>query len=86
MEAASICVADPAVLRVRALEVGGGVAVSGMRVSFQDCEAPRRQSLNLALSKENKRLVALTGSARSRLREEEGAIVAASNKFADLTF
>ena len=86
MDAASICFADPDVLRVCALEVGGGLAVSGMRVSSQDCEAPRRQLLNLTLSKENKRLVALTGSARSRLREEEGAIVAASNKFADLTF
>ena len=86
MEAASICFADPAVFGVRSREVGGGLAVSDMHVSFRDCKALRRQSLNLALSKENKRLVALTGSARSRLREEEGAIVAASNKFADLTF
>ena len=81
-----MCFAVPAVFGVRTRGVGGSLAVSGMRVSFQDREALRRQSLNLALSKENKRLVALTGSARSRLREEEGAIVAASNKFADLTF
>ena len=81
-----MCFAVSAVFDVRSRGVGDSFAVSGMRVSVQDREALRRQSLILALSKENKRLVALTGSARSRLREEEGAIVAASNKFADLTF
>ena len=81
-----MCCAVSTVFDVRSRGVGDSFAVSGMRVSVQDREALRRQSLILALSKENKRLVALTGSARSRLREEEGAIVAASNKFADLTF
>jgi hypothetical protein len=81
-----MCFAVSAVFDVRSRGVGDSFAVCGMRVSVQDREALRRQSLILALSKENKRLVALTGSARSRLREEEGAIVAASNKFADLTF